>query len=191
MKRSLLFIVAALALASVTNSYAVIASDSASASNGAYDDGWQTGDNGGFGLSAWTLQNAASSDFFITSSTVNGDGADNGVISGTASDGDINTPDRPADQDGSDNAWGMRNEDGGAAADALRTFNKPMSVGFTFSIDMDNGFIDTGETQGFGLQNSTSGENKFEFFFVGGASTYSYVDETGSHSSTLGSPTKV
>jgi hypothetical protein len=106
-------------------------------------------------------------------------------VGGVASDGDINTPDRPADQDGLDNAWGIK-DNGGSAADALRNFSAALNVGDTFRIDMDNGYIDTGATVGFGLQNATSGENKFEFFFVGGNSTYTYIDEGGSHSSTIG-----
>ena len=40
---------------------------------------------------------------------------------------------------------------------------------------MDNGWIDNGASVGFGLQNS-SGVNRFEFFFKGGDSSYSYND---------------
>ncbi len=181
--RSLLALIVATLISTNASNAAIIATDTASDTSGVYDNGWQTGDNGGTGFGAWTLQNGHS--FFISSSTVNADGSDNGTVGGVASDGDINTPDRPLDEDGINNAWGFK-DNGGSAADALRNFNAALQIGDTFRIDMDNGYIDTGATVGFGLQNSTSGQNKFEFFFVGGNSTYTYVDEGGSHSSTIG-----
>jgi hypothetical protein len=54
---------------------------------------------------------------------------------------------------------------------AIRAYSNSLNVGDTFSIDMDNGSIDSGGTVGFGLQNS-SGNNLAEFFFVGGQSNY-------------------
>jgi len=44
-------------------------------------------------------------------------------------------------------------------------------------LKMDNGFIQNGGTVGFSLQNS-SGANRFEFYFVGGQSSYT-LNATG------------
>ena len=61
---------------------------------------------------------------------------------------------------------------GGGLANAVRPLTGgALSVGQTFGIDFDNGWIDTGNSVGVALQNA-SGENVFEFLFMGGASTY-------------------
>ncbi|MDW8263635.1 MAG: PEP-CTERM sorting domain-containing protein, partial [Phycisphaerales bacterium] len=128
------------------------------ASNSAYTGGWSNGSNGGFGFGAWSLSpasNTGNAGFFIASSTENGDGDSNG-------DGDINT---------AGNAFGLYGNSGQTAS-AVRSFNGgALTIGQSFYIRMDNGFIDTGGTVGLGLQNS-SGTNRIEFYFSGGDSTY-------------------
>lgn len=98
----------------------VIAQDTAS--DAVYDDGWQTGDNGGFGFGAWTIRtttggNDAFNGVFVGSSTGNGDGDSNG-------DGDINTS--PGNR-----ALGLYANSGNAAV-AFRAFNTPLSLGTRF-----------------------------------------------------------
>jgi len=123
------------------------------AGNSAYSDGWQNGDNGGSGFGAWALTSTANSGFFIGNSANNGTGGNSG---------NINT---------SGNSWGLFANSGGLAG-AVRPFSAGnLAVGQQFLIRMDNGNIQSGGTVGFGLQNS-SGNNRFEFFFVGGGSSY-------------------
>jgi len=141
------------------------------ASNSAYSDGWQTGDNGGTGFGAWTLTgptNTSQGGFFIGNSKNNGDDDGNG-------DGDINTT--------GDKAWGLY-ANSGQTASAVRSFSSALSVGQSFSLRMDNGWIDSGGTVGFGLQNA-SNTNRFEFYFVGGASKYQRNDSGGVQNTTL------
>lgn len=107
--------------------------------------GWGSGND-------WQLTaSGGNSGFFVADSSANGSG----------SSGNINT---------SAKAWGMYANSGDTAS-AVRAFGSSMSVGQTFKLDMDNGFIDSGSTVGFGLRNA-SGENVWEFYFVGGASSY-------------------
>lgn len=138
------------------------------ASNSAYTDGWQTGDNGGSGFGAWTLSGGTSAGLLIGNSKNNGDGDGN-------NDGDINST--------GDKAWGLY-ANSGQTASAVRSFNSALSVGQSFSLQMDNGWIENGGTVGFGLQNA-SGDNRFEFFFVGGASKYQRNDAGGVQNTTL------
>ena len=55
-----------------------------------------------------------------------------------------------------------------------------LSVGQTISFRMDNGSINTGGSIGWGLQNAANNNNRFEFYFTGGDSTYRYQDSAGS-----------
>lgn len=138
------------ALIIAMSSCEVLAADAAydTASNTPYGDGWQTGDNGGFGFGAWAL------------SATSGNGSENGhfVGSGGSAFG---------------TSWGMY-ANSGNTANAVRPFTGSLSVGQTFSISMDNGNVDTGGTVGLGLQTS-GGTNRMEFFFVGGGSDYRYL----------------
>ena len=138
------------------------------ASEATYADGWQSGDNGGTGMTDWTLSTTGSAGSFTGSSTGNGNGDNN-------SDGDINTGGK---------AWGLWANSGGQS-NAVRNFAINWPSGTAFSLKMDNGFINSGGTVGFGLQN-TSGENLFEFYFAGGSSNYTYDDATGAHASSVG-----
>ena len=130
----------------------LIASDNASQS--AYNDGWQNGDNGGSGLVAWTSIGNQS-----------GSGFGGGFLSTNNGNVNIGTG-------GNNAAWGIFGNSGGVGQ-ASRPFasGSTLQVGWDFSLDMDNQGINAGGTVGFGLQNS-SGQNLAEFFFVGGESSY-------------------
>ncbi len=139
------------------------ASASDNASDPAYNSGWTTGTNGGFGFNAWTLTNGANSGFFIGDSTVNAGGAS----------GNINST--------GNKSWGEFANSGGVAS-AVRTFTAggtngaaTLDLGQQFIMKLDNGFVDAGGTVGFGLQDS-SGVNRLEFFFVGNSSSYTVSD---------------
>lgn len=137
----------------------LIASDDSA--DGVYDDGWQSGDNGGSGFFGWTLGNTGgNSGHFIFDSTKNGGNVD------TNGDGDINAGGR---------AWGMF-ANSGETADAFRGF-APLQVGDTLSFAIDNGFIDQGGAVGAALR-SLDGDNRFEFLFVGGDNQYRINDGT-------------
>jgi len=60
-----------------------------------------------------------------------------------------------------------------------------LPVGATLGIDMDNGYITSGSSVGVSIQNA-EGQNLWEWYFSGGASDYSYHDNSGYNSSTLG-----
>jgi hypothetical protein len=148
----------------------VIAADDASQSP--YNDGWQNGDNGGSGYQAWT---SIGNQSFPT-------GSGGGFISTTT-----NATDATQSQIGSSSkSWGMFGN-GGGVGQAFRPFasTSTLQTGWVFSLDMDNGFIDTGSTVGFGLQNSSS-QNLAEFFFVGGESSYKVNRSGGSVASGVG-----
>jgi len=124
-----------------------------SAADSAYNDGWQAGDNGGSGFGAWTLGGAVSNGgHFVGDSATNAGGGS----------GNINTSGR---------AWGMWAQTG-SLVDAIRPFTGgAMTVGQTFELDMDNGWIAPAAAVGFGLRNS-SDVNRLELYFTGGQSHY-------------------
>ena len=140
---------------------AAVASDNASDS--AYNSGWSNGSNGGSGFGAWqlsdNLNNPSKGGFFIGSSQGNG-----------SNDGNIDTS--------GSKSWAFY-ANSGDVTNAVRTFisggingQSTLGSGETFSLALDNGYIDTGGAVGFGLQNS-SGANRIEFFFLGGDLSYS------------------
>ncbi len=127
--------------------------------NAATYDSWASGDNGGTNFGTWTLSatgNVSQTGFFVGSSASNGDGDGN-------SDGDINV---------GGEAWGLY-ANSSQTTNAVRAFASNLVANSTFSIKMDNGFIDNGATVGFGLQNA-SGDNLLEFYYRGGDGTNSY-----------------
>jgi Bacterial Ig domain len=140
-------------------------------SNSDYGNGWQTGDNGGSGFGSWTLTttsgNVNDNGHFIGSSTGNGNGDGN-------ADGDINV---------SGAAFGLYANSGNTAG-AIRPFGA-LQVGQTISLRMDNGFISTSSTVGFGLRDA-SNVNRLEFYFTGGNSFYRVSDSAGVNNTTLG-----
>ena len=138
------------------------------ASNNQYTNGWSNSFNGGSGwLSGWALTNSSTNishnGHFIGDSSTNGNGDIN-------SDGDINTT--------YDKAFGLYANNGEIAA-AVRKASSSVAVGQTVSLDLDNGYIDSSGTVGIGLQNEL-GENRFEFYFVGGQDHYTLNDGRGS-----------
>jgi hypothetical protein len=125
----------------------------------------------GWGAGGWQLSttatNTSQGGLFIGSSTVNGGGDPDGT-------GDIDTDNK---------AWGMY-ANNGALSEAIRPFNGLMTVGQTFNIAMDNGYINNATQNGgsigygsvgFGLQDA-GGTNRFEFYFAGGDSQYRIHD---------------
>jgi hypothetical protein len=141
----------------------LVASDNAS--DATYNDDWQSTDNGGSGWNGnWALAttsgDTSKNGRFVGDSRTNGDGDGNG-------DGDINTG----------RAWGLY-ANSGETSNAVRSFAGDLLVGQTFSISLDTGFIQSGGTVGFGLQNSSS-QNLFEFYFKGGNTFYTVNRETG------------
>lgn len=138
-----------------------VASDNAT--DPAYDNGWQTGDNGGSGFGAWTIATVSSNPdrngAYVGSSANNGDLAPSGNI----------------DVDGE--SWGlyanqllgMSGPDIGVAT-ATRSFTGgELSVGQTLSLRLDTGLVDSWMlgpgSVGFSL-------NRFSFFWANGASEY-------------------
>ena len=132
------------------------AASSASDNAGNYAGNW-TGNLGSGWGGAWAFTdngNGSQSGHFIGDSTTNG----------TSPSGGINSP--------ADGAWGLY-ANSGATSDATRPFSGSLSVGDTFSIQIDQGFQDGGSTVGLGLQNS-SGQNLFEIYYIGGDSVNSW-----------------
>lgn len=131
------------------------------AANAAYDDGWQSGDNGGSGWGGgWSLSTASPPDVnkagqFVGSSQGNGFG-----------DGNIDTAGR---------SWGEY-ANSSYIATATRPFSGSLGIGQTFSIDIDNGFIDNGSSVGFTLTGfgDPGATDQFSFFFRGGDSSYKF-----------------
>jgi hypothetical protein len=130
---------------------------------------WVTGDNGGTGFGAWTLignGNSSQTGFFMGSSAGNGNG----------SSGNINTAGR---------SWGMYANSGQTASAIRPLTGGSLLVGQTITLSIDNGFLDTGSSEGFGLQTS-GGTNRMEFFFTGGNGSYTLADNTGNHATGIG-----
>jgi hypothetical protein len=171
--RSALCLIAAVALATACHHAEASLAASDNAGNAPYTGTWDTGDNGGSGWGGgWTLSTTSGdggqNGSFVDSSTGNGDGDGN-------ADGDVNTAGR---------AWGLY-ANSSQTSSAVRPFSGDLLVGQAFSINIDNGFIQSGGTVGFGLQNS-SNQNLFEFFFVGGDSAYKVNRSGGSVLTSIG-----
>lgn len=138
-------------------------------SAGVYDNGWQSGDDDGAGFGGWQLNTTGgNAGHFIYTSTSNGDGNSN-------ADNDI---------DSGGEAWGMY-ANSGSVSNAIRPFDVALTPGSTFSIKMDNGWIESGGSVGFGLQDA-SGNNRMEFYFRNGQSNYKINDNAGETDTGLG-----
>jgi hypothetical protein len=143
------FIVVILAFI-VTTGVALGASLAAdSAADAAYNDGWTTGDNGGYGFGSWTLTAAGTAGWFTGSSTNNGG------------------PPTPFNEgiDSPTNAFGLWATAGGLMT-AVRPLTGGLQVNQSFNIAMDNGWVQTNGTVGFGLQNA-AGDNLWEWYYAG------------------------
>lgn len=137
------------------------------ASNSPYNDGWQTGDNGGSGFGAWTL-NATS-----------GDGGQNGFFMGSSS-GNAKNPGPSGNIDTAGRSWGMYANSGQTASAIRPLTGGSLLVGQTITLSIDNGFLDNGSSEGFGIQTS-GGVNRLEFFFTGGNGSYTLADNAGNN----------
>lgn len=146
-----------------TPSYAFIAYDEA----GNYAT-WTAGSNGGFGFQPWRFTPAGGNTnnygWFLASSNGNGSGAGPGIDSAN------NT------------AFGLYGNSSNSPV-AARFFVAPMSIGNTFSIEFDNGFIDTGMRDEIVLRGG--GFPMFVFGFTGGNQFYDISDASGAVMTTI------
>ncbi len=78
----------------------------------------------------------------------------------------LNSSGTSMDSGGSSESWGLYGQNSETGA-AVYDFGGVLGVGETVSIDVSLGFIDSGATVGFSLQNS-SGINRFEAYYIGG-----------------------
>jgi hypothetical protein len=108
-----------LALPTFTTSAAQIAWDNAS--QPAYDDGWQSGDNGGTGFGPWTITSTGGGTATIGSSTANGDSQ--------PPTGDIDSA--------GGRAWGLSNVVQTQHLTAIRPLTGSLAVGQHLSFDVD------------------------------------------------------
>jgi hypothetical protein len=151
------------------------------AADPAYSGGWTNGSNGGTGFNPWTLTGSGvlgsnSNGYFIASSTNNASGASPGI-------------------DTSGKSWGIYANDNNFTA-AYRVFDNSVPVGGTVKLDMDNGYINTGYSDGFVLRNSTASGSptnyntgaRFEFLYLGGDSSNSYKVEDAAGLYNIGVP---
>ena len=120
------------------------------AGNSPYDNGWQTGDNGGSGFGPWTLSAAGNAGHWRAAQS----GNPNLAIASQA--------------------WGLW-ANGGGLSEAARPLASPLLPGHVVRLKFENGWIDPGRSVGFSLQNN-SGENLLEFMFGGGDSQYRLND---------------
>lgn len=124
------------------------------ATDAAYSDGWQTGDNGGSGWGGtWNLFNSSPAGQFVGTSQDNGFG-----------DGNIDT--------GGLSLGMFANSSG--SANASRAFNGTLGIGQSVIVHMDNGFVDSGSSVGFTLTGfgDPMSTEQLSFFFRGGESNY-------------------
>jgi hypothetical protein len=142
------------------------------ASNSPYGGahGWQNGDNGGFGFGSWIFSNpggnGATGGMFIGSSSGNAGGASGNIDTAGVS-------------------WGMYANSGVTTA-AVRPFTGgSLGIGQELDLRIDNGFLSSGSSEGFGLQ-TTGGVNRLEFFFSGGSGSYTLTDNSGSNPTGIG-----
>jgi hypothetical protein len=134
---------------------------------------WNDGDNRGFGFGPWQFASTSgNAGIFIGDSMQNGGPPDQ---FGFQSQG-INSP--------NGRSWGVFANSGGAA-DAVRPFAAPLSIGDTFSADFDNGFIDNGGSEGIRLGDSGTSATLWQLLFTGGENVYQVFDGRGFVNTTL------
>jgi hypothetical protein len=149
------------------------------ASDPAYADGWQAGDNGGFGWGGgWSFRNGANT--IVTPPDANvsfygafvGDSRGNNNPAGASGDsngdGDINTT--------GNKSWGLYANTSNEIY-AIRPLAGAMSVGQILRFSFDNGLVDSTRVLGVRLLNSASdiASRQFEVRFVGGDPNYNVV----------------
>jgi hypothetical protein len=155
---------------------ALMAADNAS--DAAYNSGFNHGTNGGSGFGAWVFNNSVAG-FNTTNSGFAGEFIGDSALNGGGASGNINV---------AGESWGLYSNSNNTAS-ATRSFlaggitgTSVLGVGESFALKMDNGFLNSGQSVGFGLQNS-SGTNRLEFYFVGGTNFYQ-INVNGSAANT-------
>ena len=144
-----------------TNRPAGVVSASDNANQAAYADGWNNGDNGGLGFHAWILAtNGPWAGHFIANSAAN---------TNLASAAE---------------AWGLW-ANSGSEANAYRPLGQPLRSGDTVRVTIENSWINSGSSVGVALLNG-NGQHLVEFFFSGGAATYTLNDALGARNSGVG-----
>lgn len=128
----------------------------------AYNDGWQSGDNGGSGFGAWSLSGGSNAGQFVASSNNNGGGGGPGIDTGGLSWG------------------GWANQ--GDVSSASRSILSPLVTGETFFCYFDNGWIDSGSLVQTGLTAPGSGS---VLRFTGGMNNYELIDDAGTTTTSL------
>lgn len=164
-------------LSASTSLAIIVAQDQAS--NTPYDDGWQTGDNGGSGFGSWTLRTQSG-----------GQDGFNGQFIGTSGSNGSGDPSPNIDTSGE--SFGLYGNTANSAV-SFRDFSSgQLAFKSTFSWSMDNGYIDeSGASVGLTLRNGSADSGvsdynsgvRFEFLFLQGNANYTYVDGTGTHDS--------
>jgi len=123
-------------------------------------------------LAATVPQSADGTSGFGVFSSSGGSGASSGTFTGSS---DLGA-----------SSWGFY-ASGGEVSQALYDFDGgALTVGQTLSVQFDNSSIQSGGTVGLGFQNISNGNNRLEFFFIGGDSNYTYIDNGGSSDSGVG-----
>jgi hypothetical protein len=147
--RCILCLVALATAFAVNPAWANLASDIAS--NAAYDDGWQTGDDGGTGFGSWTLSSAGFSGLFMGNSL--------NLDSGNPGPGaDINTSSR------SFGLFAQGFDVDFDFAEATRLLDAPLSLGEAFSLELAVNFRNGNK----GVDIRTAGGAMLFNFNVGG-----------------------
>jgi M6 family metalloprotease-like protein len=127
----------------------VVATDAAV--NAVYSDGWTTGDKGGTSFNSWILStNGGAAGYFRATS-----GANSRLNIGGE-------------------AWGLWAHSG-SEANAYRLLGRTLQSGDTVRVTFENNWVNNGASVGISLCNA-DGQYLVEFFFVGGASTYTIND---------------
>lgn len=132
--------------------YGLIAADDASAAT--YADGWQQGDNGGFGFGEWRLSS-------------NGVNAGHLFVTNVPFD----------DLDSGDEAWALWAHSGDEAH-AFRALPRPLRSGDTVRVTIENPQVMTAGAVGVALENP-DGESLLEFYFEAGNIDYTLRDDSG------------
>jgi len=105
------------------------------------------------------IVSADATDGFGGFSSSGGNGGSSGTFIGSSS----------TSMDTSGSSWGFFASNG-ETAEGIYQFGQTLSVGDTVSIQVALGFINTGGSVGFSLQNS-SGTNRFETYYIGSDAT--------------------
>lgn len=130
-----------------TNGWLTVTNAADSGGNFVYEDGWTTNDSGGFGFGRWQATLGATNT------------ARNGFFMGTGAVVNIGVP-----------AWGLY-ANSNNLAEVRRSLTNGLSIGQTFAVRVDHGFVNSGGGIGVALQNS-AGNTLWQLYFNGGDTNY-------------------